>query len=76
MAARRESDPKLMKNRMTAERKSDRELVVMRTFNAPVRTIGRASRHARRKRRMGMSRRFAMTAAQPVAPASLRVQLT
>jgi hypothetical protein len=34
MAARRESDLELMKNRMTVERKSDRELVVMRTFDA------------------------------------------
>jgi uncharacterized protein YndB with AHSA1/START domain len=39
MAARRESEPKLMKNRTTVERKSERELVVMRTFDAPARIV-------------------------------------
>src|SRR5262249_52454277 len=37
MDARRESEPTAMKNRATVERKSERELVVTRTFNAPAR---------------------------------------
>jgi uncharacterized protein YndB with AHSA1/START domain len=39
MDARRESEPTPMKNRTTVERKSDRELVVKRTFNAPARIV-------------------------------------
>src|SRR6185436_9283381 len=39
MDARRESEPALMKNRTTVERKSDRELVVTRTFNGPARIV-------------------------------------
>ena len=39
MNARRESEPAPMKNRTTVERKSDRELVVTRTFNAPARIV-------------------------------------
>ena len=39
MDARRESEPAPMKNRTTTERKSDRELVVTRTFNAPARIV-------------------------------------
>ena len=39
MDARRESEPTLMKNRTTVERKSDRELVVTRTFNGPARIV-------------------------------------
>ena len=39
MDARRESEPTPMKNRTTAERKSERELVVTRTFNAPARIV-------------------------------------
>ena len=39
MDARRESDPTPVKNRTTAERKSERELVVTRTFNAPARIV-------------------------------------
>jgi uncharacterized protein YndB with AHSA1/START domain len=37
--ARREGDPAPMKNRTTVERKSERELVVTRTFNAPARIV-------------------------------------
>jgi hypothetical protein len=40
MDARRESEPIPMKSRTTVERKSERELVVTRTFNGPAR-IGR-----------------------------------
>jgi uncharacterized protein YndB with AHSA1/START domain len=39
MDARRESEPTPMKNRTTAERKSERELVVTRTLNAPARIV-------------------------------------
>src|ERR1700759_3551413 len=39
MAANGESDPASGKNRSTVERKSDRELVVTRTFNAPARIV-------------------------------------
>jgi uncharacterized protein YndB with AHSA1/START domain len=39
MDARRESEPTLLKNRMTVERKSERELVVTRTFNGPARIV-------------------------------------
>jgi uncharacterized protein YndB with AHSA1/START domain len=39
MDARRESEATPMKNRTTVERKSDRELVVTRTFNAPARIV-------------------------------------
>ena len=39
MDARRESEPTPMKNRTMVERKSERELVVTRTFNAPARIV-------------------------------------
>ena len=39
MDARRDSEPTAMKNRTTVERKSERELVVTRTFNAPARIV-------------------------------------
>jgi uncharacterized protein YndB with AHSA1/START domain len=39
MDARTESEPTPMKNRTTAERTSERELVVTRTFNAPARLV-------------------------------------
>src|SRR3954466_11420748 len=39
MDARRESEPAGMKNRTTVERKSERELVVTRTFDAPARIV-------------------------------------
>jgi uncharacterized protein YndB with AHSA1/START domain len=39
MDKRRESEPAPMKNRTTVERKSERELVVTRTFNAPARLV-------------------------------------
>ena len=39
MDARRESEPTPMKNRTTVERKSERELVVMRTINGPARIV-------------------------------------
>src|SRR5262245_23100800 len=39
MDAKRSSEPTLMKNRTTVERKSERELVVTRTFNSPARLV-------------------------------------
>jgi uncharacterized protein YndB with AHSA1/START domain len=39
MDARKESEHTLMKNGTTVERKSERELVVTRTFNAPARIV-------------------------------------
>ena len=39
MNAGRESEPAPVKNRTTMERKSDRELVVTRTFNGPARIV-------------------------------------
>jgi uncharacterized protein YndB with AHSA1/START domain len=39
MDARRESEPTPMKNRTTVERKSERELVVTRTFKGPARIV-------------------------------------
>jgi uncharacterized protein YndB with AHSA1/START domain len=39
MAARRENEPTPGKNRTTVERKSERELVVTRTFYAPARIV-------------------------------------
>jgi uncharacterized protein YndB with AHSA1/START domain len=39
MNARKESEPTATKNRTTAERKSERELVVTRTINGPARIV-------------------------------------
>src|SRR5215211_5560824 len=39
MDARRESEPTPVKNRTAVERKSERELVVTRTFNGPARIV-------------------------------------
>src|SRR6185295_3108590 len=39
MDARRESEPTPVKNRTTVEQKSEREVVVTRTFNAPARIV-------------------------------------
>jgi uncharacterized protein YndB with AHSA1/START domain len=39
MDARKDSEPTPMKNRTTVERKSEREVVVTRTFNGPARIV-------------------------------------
>ena len=39
MVARRESEPAPTSNRTTSERKSDRELIIRRTFDAPARLV-------------------------------------
>jgi hypothetical protein len=44
MEDRRDSQPNPMKNRTTVERKSDRELVVTRTFNGPAHIVFEAWR--------------------------------
>ena len=46
MDAKGKSDPTSGKNRTTVDRKSERELVVTRTFNAPARIVFEAY-HAR-----------------------------
>src|SRR4029078_8764203 len=62
-APRRESEPTPMKNRTTVERKSERELVVTRTFNGPARIVFEAGTKPELFRRwwlpksMGMSLR-------------------
>ncbi|MEJ0012079.1 MAG: SRPBCC family protein [Bauldia sp.] len=42
MDARKEGEPASAKNRTTVERKSDREMVVRRTFNGPARIVFQA----------------------------------
>jgi uncharacterized protein YndB with AHSA1/START domain len=42
MSARNESEPKPVKNRTTVESKSEREVVVTRTFDAPARLVFQA----------------------------------
>ena len=39
MVARRESEPTPVRNRTTSERKSEREMVIARTFDAPARLV-------------------------------------
>ena len=39
MEARRESDPTPVKNPTTVKRKSEREMVITRTFDAPARLV-------------------------------------
>ena len=39
MDTRRENEPTRMKNRTTVERRSEREIVVTRTFNGPARIV-------------------------------------
>ena len=39
MDAKNESEPTTMKNRTTVERKSERELIVTRTFDGPARIV-------------------------------------
>ena len=46
MDARREGEATPMKNRTTVERKSEREIVVTRTFNGPARIVFEAWREA------------------------------
>src|SRR6478609_1278980 len=61
MDAKRESEPTLMKNRTTVERKSERELVVTRTFNAPARIVFEAWTKAELFKRWWVPKSFGMT---------------
>lgn len=61
MDARRESEPKPMKNRTTVERKSERELVVTRTFDAPARIVFEAWSNPKLFKRWWVPRSMGMT---------------
>ena len=61
MDARRESEITPMKNRTTVERKSDRELVVTRTFNAPARIVFEAFAKAELLKRWWVPKSMGMT---------------
>jgi uncharacterized protein YndB with AHSA1/START domain len=61
MDARRESEPTPMKNPTTTERKSDRELVVTRTFNAPPRIVFEAWTKAELLKRWWAPKSFGLT---------------
>jgi uncharacterized protein YndB with AHSA1/START domain len=61
MDARKESEPTHMKNRTTVERKSERELVVTRTFNGPARIVFEAFTKAELLRRWWVPKSLGMT---------------
>jgi uncharacterized protein YndB with AHSA1/START domain len=61
MDASRESEPTLMKNRTTVERKSERELVVTRTINGPARMVFEAFTKAELLKRWWVPRSMGMT---------------
>src|SRR6476646_9719226 len=61
MDARRESEPTPMKNRTKVERKSERELVVTRTFNAPARIVFEAWTKAELFKRWWVPKSFGLT---------------
>jgi uncharacterized protein YndB with AHSA1/START domain len=61
MDARTESEPTPMKNPTTSERKSDRELVVSRTFNGPARIVFEAWTKAELFKRWWVPKSFGLT---------------
>ena len=61
MDARRESEPTPVKNPTTVERKSGRELVITRTFNAPARTVFEAWTRPELLRRWWAPKTFGVT---------------
>jgi uncharacterized protein YndB with AHSA1/START domain len=61
MDAGRSSQPSSMKNRMSVERKSDRELVVTRTINAPPRLVFEAWTKAELFQRWWVPKSFGLT---------------
>ena len=61
MNARRESEAIPMKNRTTVERKSERELVVTRTFNGPARIVFEAWTKAELFRRWWVPKSYGLT---------------
>jgi uncharacterized protein YndB with AHSA1/START domain len=61
MDARKESDSTPMKNPTAVDRKSDRELVVTRTFNGPVRLVYEAWTQAELFKRWWLPKSFGLT---------------
>ena len=61
MDARKESEPTPMKNRATVERKSEREVVVTRTFNASARIVFEAWTKPELFKRWWIPKSFGMT---------------
>src|SRR6476659_1646648 len=61
MDARRESEPTPMKNPTTVERKSERELVVTRTFNGPARIVFEAWTKAELFKRWWVPKSFGLS---------------
>ena len=61
MDAKRESEPTPMKPRTTVERKSERELVVTRTVNAPARRVFEAWTQAELFKQWWIPKSFGMT---------------
>ena len=61
MDAKRQSEPAPIKNRTTVERKSERELVVTRTFNGPARLVFEAWTRPELFKRWWVPRSMGMT---------------
>ena len=61
MAARRESEPTLTKNRTTVERTSDREVVITRMINGPARLVFEAFSNAELFRRWWVPKSFGLS---------------
>jgi uncharacterized protein YndB with AHSA1/START domain len=61
MDARRESEPRPVKNPTTSERKSERELVVTRTFNGPARLVFEAWTRPELFKRWWVPKSFGLT---------------
>src|SRR3982751_4087436 len=61
MHASREREPTPMKNRTTVERRSERELVVTRTFNAPARIVFEAWARPELFKRWWVPKSFGLT---------------
>src|SRR5215510_12329865 len=61
MDARRESEPTAVKNRTVVERKSERELVVTRSFNGPARIVFEAFTKSELFKRWWVPKSFALS---------------
>jgi len=61
MDARRETEPTATKNRTTVERRSDREVVVTRTINAPARLVFEAFTRAELFKKWWVPKSFGLT---------------
>ena len=75
MDARRENEPTPMKNRTTVERKSERELVVTRTFNGPARIVFEAWTKPELLKRWWVPKSFGLTLLSCEAGCSCRGQV-